>query len=409
MVLKIIATFFKILLVLFLYILTLYFVVAINGGYMFYTDMIKYMPIGMFILIYGGIFVIYAYLIFILFRGVRNKYISKYYLYAFLGFFPVLFIFYFCYFSIYDSEIIPEKNFETQLENIEVKDKDNGLIQLHKLLVSTDVINMVDHVRGKRFYLGYKCFGFQEKKECNTFVKENAEFYFENNAKKLDAFNVSIEAIIKHKYFKIHTSSGRYSFLSGLNSMTRNNLYKVTQLLEKGEQNKAVDILLLYNTLGHKLIQGEAISDGVRVKKISYNHIEYVLENYELDSTNLEKLQKGVTQKKYNTKQMIHKVLSLEYFYTKKGIDQEQKKNNLRSSMLFNSDEFLNEQRLLLSHIEKTGNDYTKDEYFNRTHLYKLFTDFASGSRMHSLYFVKGLEDLEIHKNSILEIIKKKM
>ena len=106
---------------------------------------------------------------------------------------------------------------------------------------------------------------------------------------------------------------------------------------------------------------------------------------------------------------MIHKVLSLEYFYTKKGIDQEQKKNNLRSSMLFNSDEFLNEQRLLLSHIEKTWNDYTKDEYFNRTHLYKLFTDFASGSRMHSLYFVKGLEDLEIHKNSILEIIKKKM
>ncbi|MCD5380777.1 hypothetical protein LR004_02520, partial [Candidatus Gracilibacteria bacterium] len=219
----------KIILVILLCIFTLYFILLAGViTIMFAGASVKQLLMHQDVILLGFcVFVLYAYLMYSFVKGIIKKEISKNYLYSFIGFFIILIIFYFGYYTQYNSKILDEKQFETKLQKVEVKDEDNGLKLLGNLLQGKDFHNLDIIISNEKFYKAYYCTAGNKEKHCDTKILKQAQEYYKNNSEILERINSRVEKINESKYFKQNLDAKRYVDLRGLSILSRQNIFHI--------------------------------------------------------------------------------------------------------------------------------------------------------------------------------------
>jgi len=367
----------NILMIILLYILTFYWIIVTNIVYMFSSDLSQYSTNSVFIVAVYWVFILWIYLIYVLFNWVYKKRINKNYLYAYLTFFVILFLFYFWYYIRYDKEtIIPENIFETKLQNIEVKEEDNWLIHLWKMIHNNkeklSTLNELDIKVSKR----YRCIIWDWWKNCEENDLSESMKEYELNKEDIEFLNNEISKIEELKYFKIQFWD-YLPYLEGLTALSRMSLFSTIYELENWNENKAINILLAYKNLWDRLLGWDntlvwmIVWISIEIK--FNNNIKYILEKYDLDKTNLVLL-KNELNEMYDWKDIISNVIKIEYQDNKYWFNTWLKDWFIKSSMLFNVEEFFNEMRkekLAMLNWEENYFEKNNTNYFKRVYLYK--------------------------------------
>lgn len=402
----------NIIMIILLYILTLYWIIVINFVYMFSSDLSQYYTHSIFDVAVYWIFILWLYLIYVLFNWVYKKRIHKNYLYSYLAFFVIFFLFYFWYFIRYDKEtIIPENIFVTKLQNIEVKEDDNWLIQLWKMLHNNkenfSTLSDFDKKISKR----YRCIIWDLLKDCEENDLYESIKQYEISKNDIEFLNNEISKIVELRYFKIEFWDF-LPYLQGLTSLSRTSLFSTIYELENWNENKAINILLAYKKLWDRLLDWDNtlvwMIVWISIENIFNNNIKYILENYNLDKTNLVLL-KNELNEIYDSKDITSNVIKIEYQNNKYWFSNWLKDWVIKSSMLFNVDEFFNEMRkekLAMLNWEENYYEKNNTNYFKREYLYKFLWWISNFSINDSLW---DIENLNIERKNILEKIEEKL
>jgi hypothetical protein len=395
----------NIIMMILLYILTLYWIIVINFVYMFSSDLSQYYTNSVFDVFVYWIFILWLYLIYILFNWIYKKRIHKNYLYAYLAFFVIFFLFYFWYYIRYDKEtIVPENIFETKLQNIEVKEDDNWLVQLWKMLHNNkdkfSTLSNFDKQTSKR----YRCIIWDLLKDCEENDLYESMKQYELNKNDIEFLNNEISKIIELKYFKIEFWDF-LPYLQGLTSLSRISLFSTIYELENWNEDKAIKVLLAYKNLWDRLLGWDNtlvwMIVWVSIENVFNNNIKYILENYNLDKNNLVLL-KNELNEIYDSKDIISNVIKIEYQDNKYWFNTWLKDWVIKSSMLFNVDEFFNEMRkekLVMLNWEENYYEKNNTNYFKREYLYK-FLWWISNFSINEYKLV--IENLNIERGNIV-------
>lgn len=401
----------NILMMILLFILTLYEIISINIIYMFWSDLTKHLTDWFFIILVYWIFILWAYLIYVLFHWLYIKTLHKNYWYTYWIFFIVLIIFYFWYYIQYDKEpLIPESTFETKLYNIEVKPEENWLIQLWNVLKNNELAKTTLQDVDKKTNKIYTCITENSIKKCEETDLNDAIEYYKTNKNDIDLLNWEISKIIKYKYFK-GDYSGNFPELWWLSSLARTSLFSTIYELQLWNQEKALNTILTYKKLWDKLLDWDNsfiwIIVWLELENITDRNINYILGNYEFDKENLNTL-KNELSNPYDWIEIMTNVIKMEYHMNKSGFKSWVDDWFIRSSLLFDMDEFFNEmrrQKLAMINWEEDMNKlYTN--YFKRRYLYKFLLWFSTFSVE---AYKKDFDDLNSERKKVVEKIDEKL
>jgi len=392
---------------------TVYLFVAFNVAYMLGIDFSNLLSERIFWMTIPPVLCIYVYLIIALIRGVKKKTHSKKYLYAFLWFIGLGIVYYFCYFSVYDSEIIPEKDFETKLKNIQIKDSDNWYVGIENTIGSPKNIWFLNEADNIKIVNIYSCYIWKEDKICTSKQKEALALFMEKNFSWLLDINKKLNSITDQKYFHNVSESWDYTSLQWITRLWRYNLFVVIKLLESWKQQEAIETLLLYWKLSDRIIMWNSslvwLIMWISLQSVTSDNIKYIIENYRLDNSSLLALQKYFSLNNINEKAVFDNTLNFEYQSFKRGLVTLVEKKQLRSSLLLNLDELFNERRIQYQKIKDW--DYSKTDFDCYFLTRKCIDDFAWKFLWNMSFngYLEDLKNMNKRKKELLEMINKKM
>lgn len=349
------------------------------------------------------------YLIFILVKWIYRKKVSKNYAYIYWVFLGAVLLFYFTFFTqLSHSEFIPEDQFETKLYNIVVKDENNGLVHLWKFIESN--IGFMDQIKeiegsSRNFY---QC--ITKNSECWDLDRDDIETKYFNfigeNIEQITDIHKQLVDIIDYEYFKHDIDKNEFIHFQWLSLLSRFWLMESIYFFEKGEIQKALDILKTYSLLWDKLMYGDTsliwVLVWITVKNISLENYYYVLSKYyQWDDKEFFDVLHEDLDHMYDTQEIFENAIKMEYQISSSSLD-----TVLHSSMLFNKEEFFNIKRVGWQRmIEWKGDLYwdVQPNFWTREYLYYklLGHNFYSFSSYH-----KNIEDLNILKNQSRELMK---
>ncbi|MDD2871652.1 MAG: hypothetical protein PHS49_06725 [Candidatus Gracilibacteria bacterium] len=361
-----------------------------------------------FIVLIYGIFILFAYLLYVLFHGVYKKRIHKNYMYSYLAFFPIFIVFYFGYYIQYDrGEYIPESTFETKLQNIEVSEDENGIVQIGKLYTENDVLSPTIRNLDSKIRNHYYCITGQNGKKCEEENLEKTLELYNLDIGIIDIVHNNFSKIVDYKYFKQEIKGDLIS-LQGLSTISRISLFSAINELEKGNEDKAIEILLIYNKLGEKLLLGDnslvGTITGVTIETNIINNINYILDNYNLKEKNLNLL-KIELSKMYDSQDIFANTLKFEYWLNKYGFEEGFENGAIKSNMFLNKEELYNNfRKLRLSNINGEGYYYENKpkNYFKREFIYRMF---GSMAYFGTEGYKEDIENINIERKKVIEKI----
>lgn len=400
----------NILMMILIFILTIYEIISINIIYMFWSDLSKHFTDWFFIILVYWIFILWAYLIYVLFHWLYKKTIHKNYWYAYGAFFVILIIYYFWYFTNYDKEpIIPESIFETKLQNIEVKTQENWFVQLwkiqetHKQELST--LSDLD----KQTSSTYLCITWDWTKKCEKSDLNASLEIYKTNKPDIEILNNEISKLTQYNYFKQEISED-FPSLHWLTALSRTSLLTAIYELQEWNQQKAINSLLIYKKLWDKLLEWDNslvwIIIWLTIQNITNSNINYIIDNFELDRENMTILNNEL-RNLYNSQEIITNTIKIEYHLNKSGFTSWVKDWLIKSSMLFDMDEFFNEMRREKLAMIKWEENFkiSYSNYFKRRYLYKFLLWFSTFS-IES--YKADFDKLNADRKNILEKIDEK-
>lgn len=402
----------NIIMIVLLYILTLYWIIVSNIVYMMPWELIKDPTNPIFVVLIYWIFILWVYLLYVLFHWVYKKRINKNYMYSYLAFFPIFLIFYFWYYIQYDKwNLIPETTFETKLQNIEVSEEENWLIQLWEVYTDNDelistILNLDSKIRNH-----YYCLTWDFWKKCEEENLENTLNDYKLEYETVEKVNNEISKLVNYEYFK-QEIDWEYIKLQWLSAISRITLFSAIYELEQWNKNKAIDILLTYKKLWDKLLDWDNslvwMIVWVSIWRIINNNLNYILDNYILDTKNLTILKLELNNE-YKVQDIFSNTIKLEYWLNKYWYEVWFTNWTIKSNMLLNKEELYNEHRnFLLSIIEWKDNYYDTipKNYFKRNFVYRVIGIMSSFS---SEWYKESIEDVNIERSKILEKIELKL
>ncbi len=386
-----------------LYVFTLYLIILGNIIYMLPSELLNnYFSLYLVIFFYIPL-IAYISAVFRLIYWLIKKKINKNYLYSYLAFFPLFLAFYFWYYTQYDkSEFIPEKTFETRLQNIDVKKEENWLIKIWELYTGNDKLYSKIFDLDENLYHDYGCIVLEESEDCkDKNLKKSIEIY--NLDKEIvDIVNNIFLEIVKYKYFKEELKDDEFTSLQWLSAISRISLFSAIDNLEKWNEDKAVEILLTYKKLWDKLLLWDNtliwIIVWTIVNHIYDENIDYVLDNYQLSMDNLELL-KNELNNTYDVQDIFSNAIKVEYWINKHWFE------NMfgNSSMLLNKEELYNERRNVLLNVINWSTPYDKinKNYFKRSFIYKLLIKLSFETEWHK----EDIEQINTQRKELLDKI----
>lgn len=392
-----------------LYIFTLYLIIVANFTYSMWFDMSKELVEPYFFVAVYWIFILWVYLIYILIHWVYKKILNKNYLYAYLAFFPIFLIFFFGYYTNYDKwEYISESIFETNLQNIDVKEEENWMIQMWKLYTENDELKAIISNLDKKIWNSYRCLIWNRWKECEEeSLKETLEIYKIDN-EIIETINNNFEDIVNLEYFKKEIDV-EFTPLQWLSSLSRVSLFSAIDKLEKGRERSAIELLLIYRKLWEKLLKWDSslvwMIVWLTVESNVINNIHYIINNYNLTEENLNLLKNELTNI-YNSEEILFNTIKVEYRSNKYSFDSWVKKWYIKSSMLFNKEDFLNQRRNARLDYLSWEENLDNNNYFKRNYLYS-FLWWPSG--LYWSNYKENIENINIERKELLEKIESKL
>lgn len=396
-----------------MYIFTLYFIVVANFIYMMPWEFLSNATEPVFIVAIYWIWILFIYLLYVLFYWVHKKRINKNYMYSYLAFFPIFIVFYFGYYIQYDKwEFIPESTFETRLQNIEVSDKENGLIHLWRIFennkIEKSTLNDFDKIVGSN----YRCLTWNWVKKCEEDNLKNAINLYKKNYNDIELLNDEILKVVNYKYFKEDSTADRYTVLNWLTSLSRASLYGAIYYLQEWTTEKALELLLIYKKLWDKLLEWDTtvvwMIVWISIWRVALDNISYILDNYELDDKNLNILKEELSSV-YNAEVIFSNTIKFEYWTHKYWFEKWFNNWWVRSSMLLDKEELYNHSRKLwLSAIKWEWYYYENKpkNYFKREFIYRIF---GSISYFSTQWYKEDIENVNIKSKELLEKIELKL
>lgn len=370
--------------------------ILINVSITFWNELFSELSlIYKFLFIFSPI-LLFLYLCFIFIKALIKKELSFWYLYSYIWFLVLFTIFYIFYFSNINYPYIDEKQFDTRLSNIEVQDPDNALVKIVDLLKNNNAF-ILEVFNLKDFSTDYLC--FIENKDCdkNEIIQKYNNIIVENS-EEISEISTKVKNIWETKYLKFDYKSGNFPNLLWLREITRFSLYQEIYYLDKNNKDKALDILISYLKFWDRLM----IWDSILITTIIWNSIinsslgnlEYILDNYNLDKNSAKyKELVQILEEKYNSKEIIFDSIKSEYHQNKYSLW-----SNLKSSMIFDLEEYLNRERFLwLASLD--NEKINKPSYFKREYLYHFLL-----SKWHDNYtwFIENIDNTNNKKEEIL-------
>ncbi|QFR39138.1 hypothetical protein A9Q91_02790 [Candidatus Gracilibacteria bacterium 28_42_T64] len=241
-------------------------------------------------------------------------------MYFYIGYLIFLGILYSLYHIQYkELNFIPKVIFETKLQNVNLDNDLNGLVQLIKLLdinkqqyLLQDLYNE-SHERSKCIY-SWGVLGCSDTERLNVISRsiKLTQVEIEN----IEDLNGDFLKLLRYKYFKQDKKSNVAFNFNGIASLAKVNLYYSIYNLEKGNPKKAISILSLYNKIGEKLIKSDGgilpIVSGITIIHLGQNNIEFILNNYNFSSDELQKLKESFSAD-YNSKDIAKNTQTYTY------------------------------------------------------------------------------------------------
>lgn len=389
-----------------LYILSLYLIIIANASYILFWDISKqltepYIVFGVYV-----VFILWAYLLYVLLHWVYKKTLNKNYLYAYLWFFVFLIIFYYWYYIQYDkTDTVPETAFVTKLEDIDVKDEENWLVQIEKLLADNN--KSILYLELDNSSNNYYCIVRGEWRNCENVKLEEVVEPYKNNYEEIDIFNNEMKKIVNYQYFKENIDD-KYTNLQWFSKLTRMSFFMAIHKLNNWNPEKAIDIILIYKTLWEKLMTWDNsliwMIVWITIENYTIDNLNYILDNYELSDDILNQL-KNEFSNTFNTKEIFSNAMKIEYKMRKYWFEKAIWNWEMKTSMIFNLEEYLREERKAWSSIIN-GTEYYYDSfpanYFKRNFIYRLL--WGTSHLLNKWFYWEDIDNLNI---AIEEINKK--
>ncbi len=246
--------------------------------------------------------------------------IYKKYMYFYIWYLIFLGILYSLYHIQYkELNFIPKVIFETKLQNVNLDNDLNWLVQLIKLLdinkqqyLLQDLYNE-SHERSKCIY-SWGVLWCSDTERLNVISRsiKLTQVEIEN----IEDLNWDFLKLLRYKYFKQDKKSNVAFNFNGIASLAKVNLYYSIYNLEKGNPKKAISILSLYNKIWEKLIKSDGgilpIVSWITIIHLWQNNIEFILNNYNFSSDELQKLKESFSAD-YNSKDIAKNTQTYTY------------------------------------------------------------------------------------------------
>lgn len=244
----------NIILMLLLYIFTLYWIFSTNVVYSLWGEF----PLAVLLVPYVLTTLLWWHLLYLFISWLYKKTLHKNYWYSYGIFFIIFFIFYFWYYTNFDKVAnVSESEFETRLANIDVKDENNWLIQLWELLKYNEWAKSVLWDLNDKIWNHYYCLSWKYWKNCEKESLDKSLEIYRLEKNNIESWNKKISKIIEYKYFKIDSTNNKSLSTRWLSVLLKANLFNVIDELEKWNTDKAISNLLLYSKLWNKLMNSD--------------------------------------------------------------------------------------------------------------------------------------------------------
>ncbi len=403
--------FINILFIILLYIFTLVIIFLSNIFYLMPWEFTWLYQNKIFFSIVIILYLLFIYLLFVLIRWVYTKKLHKNYLYVYVWFWIFLVIFYFWYYKQLDNKVIvSESEFVTKLQNVDVADENNWLIQMDKLLKEND--KSILAYEDNNFYNTYDCILNWKWRNCDKVKLENILENYKNNYSKINVFNNEMKNVVDNDYFKEKTNVDEFVSMQSIPKLTRISLFTAIYEINNWDKNRAVITLLTYKKLWDKLLNWDNslvwMIVWITIVNMSIENINYVLDNYDIDEENL-KLLKNKLSTNYNSKEIFSNAIKMEYNMNKHWLEKMLGEWKVRTSIMFDLDEYTNEQRKAWLSVINWEESYYKTipvNYFKRSFVYRFLWGVE---RFSNTWYIEDLEKLNTDKKALLDKIESKL
>jgi hypothetical protein len=174
--------------------------------------------------------------------------------------------------------------------------------------------------------------------------------------------------------------------------------------------NKWLETVLLYKRLSDKLLEWDStlvwMIVWITIQDISINNISYLLDNYTFEKQDLELLKKEFSYS-LNSKEIFTNAIKMEYQTNKYWFEKGILKWEIRSSLIFDLDEYLIDQRNAWNSVINMENYYDLHHvnYFKRNYIYRFLSWVRTFSNN---WYYEDLENLNNERKKLLEKIELK-
>lgn len=356
-----------------LYVLTLYVIIVVNLIYTMWFMFSNQLTQTYFIVAVYWVLLLWLYLLYTLIHWICKKTLNKINLYSYLAFFPIFLVFFFAYYIQYPkNEYIPETEFETKLQDINVDEEHNWMIQLWKLYTQNESYNSIISNLDSEISNNYKCLLWNNWTNCEEVSLENTLDIYNQYKETIDIVNNNFLNIVNMEYFKEEIDWDMTS-LKWLSAISRVSLFSALDYIEKDKEDEALQILLTYKKLWDKILGWDTylvwMIVWVTIEWYVLDNLEYVVYNYDLKDENLQIVKKELGYN-YDSYEILSNVVKVEYWLNKYWLDEWIENWYIRNSMLFNKEDFFNERRNAWLKFVNWEKDLSYKNYFKRNYLY---------------------------------------
>lgn len=296
------------------------------------------------------------------------------------------------------------------MQNIDIKGEENGMIQLWKLYTESDKYNPTISNLETKIGNSYRCLIWKWWKKCEEESLENILVIYKLDNEIVETINKIFANIVDFEYFKEEIDED-FTSLKWLTAISRISLFTVIDKLENGNENEneAIEILLTYSRLWDKLLKWDTSFVWMIVwLSISWyvnSNINYVIDNYHLTEEHLNILKNELTNI-YNSEDILSNVAKVEYWSNKYSLEGWIEKGYIKSSMIFNKEDYFNEMRNMWSDFFTLEKKVDNNDYFKRNYLYHFIW---WPHNLNWINYKKDIDDLNIKRKELLEKIELKL
>ena len=333
---------------------------------------------------------------FIFWRNIYKKILSKFYLYTYISFLVLFFLYYIFIFNNAKLEYIPKENFQVINHDKEFHNEDNAF-------------NLVNNFNPQLIYdiqdINYYCLWNNEcSEEDITEAKKIGNIYIKNNFLTYINYIEELNKISDKKYIKIDNENDKFLQVNWLSTLIK--FQKIVDVIHL--ENNDFDQIIKYYENNYKLSDMLLSSDTGLVPFIVWSSLrvnildnfDYLLENNVLNNKQKLKIFNLISEYEIkNTDEIFENVIKSEYHSSKIYIYE------IKNSLIFNHEEFLNYKRFILQkkYINSEAFHFSFDRnFFTKMWIYNfLYSDISFISYRSDLEKIKNLEEKFVRKGKL--------